>query len=222
MNDEDLSQDSSGNFDLSISDMMSALCFIFVLVCVVLVFQLKKASEGYVKMQDQLYLELTKEFEADFDKWNAEIDRENLLIRFKDPTVLFLPDSALLRDGYKLILDDFFPRLVEILSNPNYKDSIEEIRIEGHTAENAYVDTNQDYRDGMELSQRRTREVLFYCLQTNYGEKNKWITDKIIAIGYSKAKPIKVNGKIDWNASRRVGIRIKTNSDKIIKEFFAK
>ena len=222
MSDEEFSQDSSGNFNLSISDMMSALCFIFVLVCVVLVFQLKKTSENYVKMQDALYDELKKEFEADFDKWNAEIDRENLSIRFKDPTVLFLPDDAVLRKGYKLILDDFFPRLVEILSDPKYKDSIEEIRIEGHTAENAYIDTNQDYKEGMDLSQRRTREVLYHCLQTNFGEENNWITDKIIAIGYSKSKPIMVDGVIDWNASRRVEFRIKTNSDKAIKEFFTK
>lgn len=217
----DKENDSAGNFDLSISDMMSALCFIFILVCVVLVFQLKKMSESYIEMQHALYIDLSKEFELDLGKWNAEIDRENLSIRFNDPSVLFWGNSAELREGYKRILDDFFPRLVEILSSANYRDAIEELRIEGHTAEESDKDPRLDYREGMELSQERTREVLYYCLTTDFGEENLWITDKIVAIGYSKSRPIVTNGTIDWEKSRRVEFRIKTNSERAIRRFAA-
>ncbi len=222
MDSEENTADSAGNFDLSISDMMSALCFIFVLVCIALVFQLKRMSESYVSMQEELYLDLSREFAADLEKWNAEIDRENLSIRFKDPTVLFLGNSSELREGYKMILDDFFPRLVDIISDSKYKDSIEEIRIEGHTAQEIEKDAQVDYREGMELSQERTRKVLFYCLASKYNnEERDWITKRIIAIGYSRSKPIVIDGAIDWDASRRVEFRIKTNSDKAIKEFLA-
>ena len=73
------------------------------------------------------------------------------------------------------------------------------------------------------MSQARTRSVLSYCLNdTKYPKENEWIRSKIIAIGYSKSHPVKVNGKIDWNASRRVEFRIKLNSDNEIQKYLAK
>ena len=214
--------DSEGNFDLSISDMMSALCFIFILVCAVLVFRLKKMSENYVTMQQALYSELKTEFETEIKEWNIDIN-DDLTITFKDPKVVFPGNSADLGPAYKKILDSFFPRLVKILSKPEYVDSIEELRIEGHTADASKNDSKEakeiDYKEGMDLSQKRTREVLYYCLTTDFGAENDWVKNKIIAIGYSKSKPIIINDKIDWSASRRVEFRIKTNSDKGIKEF---
>ena len=75
----------------------------------------------------------------------------------------------------------------------------------------------------MELSQSRTRSVLSYCLNdTKYPKEDEWIRSKIVAIGYSKSRPVKVNGKIDWAASRRVEFRIKLNSDNEILKYLAK
>ncbi len=227
MNEENEDSESAGDFNLSISDMMSALCAIFVLLCIGIILQLKQISEHYVRTKYTLYDELNKEFYADLKNWNAEIDSENLSIRFKDPDVLFVMNQSVLRNSYKQILDDFFPRLLKVVSN--YENLIEEIRIEGHSSEAierikaGRITERQDYEEGMELSQARTRSVLSYCLNdTKYPKENEWIRSKIIAIGYSKSHPVKVNGKIDWNASRRVEFRIKLNSDGEIQKYLAK
>ncbi len=217
---------SAGDFNLSISDMMSALCAIFVLLCIGIILQLKQISEHYVTTKYTLYEDLSREFSADLETWNAEIDAENLSIRFKDPDVLFVMNKANLRNSYKQILDDFFPRLLKVVSN--YEDLIEEIRIEGHSAEaedsirKGKITERQDYEEGMELSQSRTRSVLSYCLNdTKYPKSNEWIRSKIVAIGYSKSRPVKINGKIDWEASRRVEFRIKLNSDSEIQKYLS-
>lgn len=226
MNEENEDSGTAGDFNLSISDMMSALCAIFVLLCIGIILQLKQISEHYVRTKYTLYDDLNKEFYADLKNWNAEIDSENLSIRFKDPDVLFVMNQAVLRNSYKQILDDFFPRLLKVVSN--YENLIEEIRIEGHSSEaterikTGRLTERQDYEEGMELSQARTRSVLSYCLNdTKYPKENEWIRSKIIAIGYSKSHPVKVNGKIDWNASRRVEFRIKLNSDSEIQKYLA-
>lgn len=226
MNAEIENAGSAGDFNLSISDLMSALCAIFFLLCIGIVLQLKQVSEHYVNTKYTLYEDLTKEFSTDLEKWNAEIDAENLSIRFKDPNVLFVMNKSDLRNSYKQILDDFFPRLLNVVSN--YEDLIEEIRIEGHSSEarqaikSGRVTEREDYDEGMALSQSRTRSVLSYCLNdTNYPESGKWIRSKIVAIGYSKSHPIKINGQIDWDASRRVEFRIKLNSDNEIQKYLA-
>ena len=219
--------DSAGDFNLSISDMMSALCAIFVLLCIGIILQLKQISERYVNTKYTLYEDLRREFSTDLEKWNAEIDAENLSIRFKDPDVLFVMNQADLRNSYKRILDDFFPRLLKVVSS--YEELIEEIRIEGHSAEavqairTGRVTEREDYEEGMALSQSRTRSVLSYCLNdTRYPESQQWIRAKIVAIGYSKSRPVTVNGQIDWEASRRVEFRIKLNSDSEIQKYLAK
>lgn len=227
MSEELESSGSAGDFNLSISDMMSALCAIFVLLCIGIILQLKQISEHYVTTKYTLYDELNKEFSADLEDWKAEIDAENLSIRFKDPDVLFVMNKSDLRDSYKTILDDFFPRLLKVTSK--YENLIEEIRIEGHSSEAVNkikageLTDQKDYEEGMELSQGRTRSVLSYCLNdTQFPKEHEWIRSKIVAIGYSKSRPVRDNdGNIDWVASRRVEFRIKLNSDNEIQKYLS-
>ncbi|MBR4247699.1 MAG: hypothetical protein IKQ13_11975 [Treponema sp.] len=218
--------DSVG-FDLSISDLMSALCGIFALIMITVVVQLNttkaeyiaknKTAEEYYSMQHDLYKELNKEFEKDLEKWNAEITPD-LTIRFKDSNVLFEPWKANLKQGFKKILNDFFPRLIVILEKKTYKEEIEEIRIEGHTARESRKSLNQDYKEGMELSQERTREVMLHCLKTLKNDDREWVQSNIAAIGYSLSRPVKNNNEINWEASRRVEFKIKTRAEKVIEE----
>ncbi|MCQ2583419.1 MAG: OmpA family protein [Treponema sp.] len=227
MNDVLEASSSAGDFNLSISDMMSALCAIFVLLCIGIILQLKQISEHYVTTKYTLYDDLSKEFSTDLDDWKAEIDAENLSIRFKDPDVLFVMNKSDLRDSYKIILDDFFPRLLKVTSK--YENLIEEIRIEGHSSEavtkiiSGELTDQKDYEEGMELSQGRTRSVLSYCLNdTDFPKEYEWIRSKIVAIGFSKSRPVKNNnGDIDWEASRRVEFRIKLNSDNEIQKYLS-
>ena len=229
--------DNTSNFDLSISDLMAALCCIFVLICISVIIQLNKSkiefdfknaiAEKYGNMQNELYLDLQKEFGDDLEKWNAEIDPKTLSIRFMGNEVNFDADKANLKPKYQAILQDFFPRLLNIIYKKEYRDEIEEIRIEGHTARSnlrikqGLFTESSDYTDGINLSQERTSNVLIYCLtQTKYSVESDWVRKHFVANGYSSSRPmLNEDGTPNWEKSRRVEFRIKTNSDNIIKQY---
>lgn len=204
---------------MSISDLMTALCALFALVMIVFAYQLHEEREKlkimageYVSLRDELTAEIYKEFEKDLKKWNAEIDYEKGIIKFNDSEVLFDPEEAILKERYKEILSDFFPRLVALLENPKFRDEIREIRIEGHTARDRHMSKEEDYITGMILSQERTTNTMLYCLET-VPEHRKWVQEKIAAIGYSNSHSAE-----DQSASRRVEFRIDIKAEEKIEQ----
>lgn len=230
------------SYDLSISDLMAALCCIFVLVAVAISASLSEKNslaDKYKELQQEIYLDLTEELGSDLEKWGATIDPDTLTIRFSSDDG-FDARSADLKQNYKNVLKEFFPKLIQILEKDKYKKEIEEIRIEGFTAPDKtdpYGEGSEhDYVSGVKLSQERTQNVLLYCLEnTNYSQETDpakkeaekdWIRKHIVSNGYSLSKPLDTNGnlletdgEIDKAATRRVEFRIKTNSDNIVKQF---
>ena len=224
-----------GEHWLSVSDMMSGLMVIFLFIAITYMMQvgqehehllkvMKQVSEDrnqlveiagtYTKTKDEIYDRLKTEFEDDLKNWNAEIDKQSLSVRFQQPDVLFNTGEAALKDQFKTILNDFFPRYVKILKK--YQAAIEEIRIEGHTSSewNSNVGLDDTYFLNMELSQNRTRATLEHCLMLpKIAAERSWIRQILTANGLSSSKPILVNGAEDIILSRRVEFRIKTNSE---------
>lgn len=236
---KNLSIDSEENpFALSIGDLMASLLLVFILLLSATLLQLeeefKKKKENldeahktgqkiteiantYKILQDDLYNDLYIEFKDDLKKWQAIIDRKTLSIRFMSPEVLFEQGKADVKDKFKIILDDFFPRYLNKLNK--YKDNIEEIRIEGHTSSewSDNINENSSYFKNMELSQDRTRSVLEYCLALiNNSNMKEWSRSKITANGLSFSKRIFNNKKEDKELSRRVEFRVRTDSEKRI------
>ena len=104
------------------------------------------------------------EFGSDFDPWNAELDKDGLVFRFKKPEVLFTHGSSDLRDGFKKILDNFIPRYMKIIDK--YKDQIKDVIIEGHTS-SVYASAKNDverYTKNKILSEKRAKHVYEYTL----------------------------------------------------------
>lgn len=181
--------------------------------------KIKEIAVTYNKLQTELYDDLMTEFKNDLDNWNAEIDKQTLSVKFEAPEVLFASGSSTLQPKFKEILDDFFPRYVNILTNEKYESDIEEIRIEGHTSSewSIEVPAEQAYFYNMELSQDRTRKVLEFVLRNEKldGDKN-WIRDRLTANGLASSKLISSNGIEDKEKSRRVEFRVRTNAEKRI------
>jgi len=212
------------SFDLSISDLMSSLLMIFILLLITSLLGLHKnfektdkIVEEYRSGKESIYDALRKEFEKDLVIWGAEIDPETLSIRFKEPDILFEANRAELRIRFKEILTDFFPRYTKVLY-PKYNEMIEEIRIEGHTAH----DTKVSYLSHMDLSQERTNQVLRYIISEDYikldKDQREWVESMIAASGFAYSRPIKINDKVDPQQSRRVEFRIRTNSEQKIDQ----
>ncbi|CAL2105662.1 OmpA family protein [Tenacibaculum sp. 190524A02b] len=213
---------------LPISDLMSVLMMIFLLIAVSYMLKvyeekdkIEQVAITYNKLQNELYEDLKKEFQEDLSKWDAELDKNNLSVRFKSPEILFNIGSSIIKRNFKIILNDFFPRFIKILHSSKYKNEISEIRIEGHTSSFWRKGTSEEtaYILNMELSQNRTRNVLSYVLSNIKKEEELalWTRLNVTANGLSSSKPIKnEEGKENRELSRRVEFRVKTNAEKRI------
>lgn len=210
-------------FSLSTGDLMAGLLFIFILLLMGALLQVQEKAEQdeeivrrYDQVKTQLYIDLEEEFKDDLKVWRAEIDSTTLCVRFQEPSMLFDNNMSTIKDNFKVILGDFFPRYIDVLTKPEYKGNIEEIRIEGHT------DSNGEYFHNMQLSQDRTRAVLQYCMGLLKPADIEWSRSLITANGLSSSHPILMNGVEDKSLSRRVEFRVRTNAEKQLEDIAAK
>lgn len=227
---------------VSISDVMAGLMVIFLFIAISYMVNANQKTEriteqteritelkvkvanlldAYRNLQRALSEELQREFESDLVNWTGYLDMETLSIRFKKP---FTQGDATVPNSFKNVLHDFFPRYIAILTKPEYKDDIAEIRIEGHTSSEWFdtVGLDMAYYNNMKLSQDRSRNVLQYVLEIKHPKitRNKeWIKKYLTANGLSSSKLIfDPNGNQNREESRRVEFRVVTKSEKLIDE----
>ena len=177
----------------------------------------KEVAVLYDKKRDELYHELMLEFGADLPKWNAEIE-DDLTVRFNEPDVLFAVGSSTITDEFRDILNDFFPRYLEVITQDGFGNSIEELRIEGHTSSfwnrSNPASPLDAYLKNMDLSYQRSRSVLRYVMLDNprLDSYLPWLRKHLTANGLSSSKLIyKPDGTEDFARSQRVEFRIRTD-----------
>lgn len=207
---------------ISMSDLMAGLMMVFLLISIAFMRyvqveknKIKEVAIAYQNTQVALYQALEDEFKSDLPHWDAEIDRSTLEFRFKSPEVLFDRGKHNLKPSFKAILDNFFPRYLQVLSN--FKDAITEVRIEGHTSSDWTGASRPEvaYFNNMELSQGRTRAVLQYLyLMPAVEHEREWMKTTFAAVGFSSAHLIlDETGKEDPERSRRVTFKVLTNAE---------
>lgn len=207
---------------IGISDLMSGLMMMFLFIAVAYMYyvqverdNIKEIAVTYKQTQVAIYNDLVKEFEEDLPRWNAAIERDTLQVTFNNPDVLFRSGSPELNPQFRVMLADFFPRYVAVLSS--YRDAIEEIRIEGHTSSDwSTLRGEQAYFPNMALSQDRTRTVLQHVLSLlEAGDDREWVRSSFAAVGYSSSRRIvdSTTQQEDGARSRRVNFRVITNSE---------
>ena len=225
---------------ISISDMMTGLMMVFLFISILYMYQIQKESEKriekqvketknsvkqineltdkYVVHKKTIYKKLKEEFQKDLKKWNAEIIESSLIIRFLSPDVMFDPMKSIIKPKFQNILYNFCPRYFRVLYG--FRKGIEEIRVEGHTSKEWQgVSDKEAYFQNMELSQDRTRSVLYYCATIKSIEKNvnEWAIKKLTANGLSSSRPIcKEHTVKSRSCNRRVEFRIQINESNIL------
>lgn len=222
---------------IPLSDLMTGLMMMFLLLSLVFMVKVEANSKEieknakqiqiksnqireiailYEKMKVELYKDMYKEFEKDLNKWGAEIDADTT-IRFKEPDVLFATGDAELKPKFVEILDDFFPRYVNILTSDKYRNVIQEVRIEGHTSSfwAKSISVKEAYFKNMALSQARTRSTLQYVMSIPEVETEfEWLKRFVTANGLSSSHLILNSfGKEDFGRSQRVEFRVRTDSE---------
>ena len=218
-----------GEHWLSVSDLMSGLMILFLFISIAFMRHLEAQRTEAVEERDRvqsmvvianntqvaIYEALREEFQADLLRWNAELDRDTLTVRFRAPDILFDRSSDELKPEFRAILADFFPRYMARLDQ--FHDAVAEIRIEGHTSSEWSADVNADeaYFRNMALSQSRTRSVLRYCKSLPHIDSYPWLRDRMAAVGLSSSRLVRrADGSEDAEHSRRVEFRVQTNFEK--------
>lgn len=222
------SNENNNQFDLSIGDLMASLLMVFVLCLIGTMLQLQEeydeksnVAERYKELQTQIYIDLQSEFQNDLKDWGAVIDKEQLIVRFIEPEILFKKGKSNVKQKFKDILKEFFPRYIKVLNRKEYIDHIEEIRIEGHTSAEGKkgMTVEEAYFHNMKLSQDRTRTVLAYVLKQLNNNVYQWTKQRTTANGLSSVKPIAGNNtEENRKLNRRVEFRIKTDAEIQIRE----
>ena len=159
---------------------------------------------------------LNTEFSSELSIWQASIDKETLSFQFDSPEVLFDTGKSTLKIEFEQILADFIPRYLKVLDQ--YRKSIDEVRIEGHTSSEWGINTHADdaYFFNMTLSQNRTRSVLNYSyfLKQLTSEQKIWIKSSFAAVGLASSRfKSNADGTENKQKSRRVSFRVITNAD---------
>lgn len=223
--------ESENPFSFSIGDLMAGVLFIFVLLLASALLDIQEKADRdaeiagkYNNIKTDLFFDIAKEFRDDLAQWNAVVDSTDLSVRFSTneetstKVSYFATNSPIPSETYKEILSDFFPRFLSIVADPIFRESIEEIRIEGHT------DSDGSYMHNIELSQGRARNVLDYCLtlasaDSTLSEKINWAQYKITANGLSYSHPIlNADGSENKDMSRRVEFKVRTNAEAQLEE----
>lgn len=209
---------------IPLSDLMTGLMVMFLLIAVVYMMRveaesssIKEVAIAYNQVRDELYADLESEFQADLPKWKAELNKADLAVKFTEPEVLFASGSSALRPEFKSILDDFFPRYIKILTSDKYRGSVTEVRIEGHTSSEWYNGATDRfaYFQNMALSQERTRSTLKYVMSLPQSSPQEgWLREHLTANGLSSSKLVlDAEGREDSPRSRRVEFKVRTDAE---------
>lgn len=220
-------ESSNQTYWIPLADLMTGLMMVFLLIAVTFMVRVEQTTTLVVKefeeTKNDLAQALQKEFANDLKQWNAEI-LGDMTIRFDDPNVLFDTGSASVKPAFKEILNNFIPRYIKLLTSKNYKSSIKEIRIEGHTSKKwgSETDGKLIFIKNMRLSQDRAQSMLEYILNSpSLTAYEQWMQTYLTASGFSSSKPF-FNEKniIDDERSQRVEFVIVTNAESKMSSIF--
>jgi len=192
-------------FSLSISDLMTALLLVFILILSGISLKLAEQQEENKKYLDTISAQqeakrrIIAQLKGEMDQFNIEVDPKTGAIRIKE-AILFEFGKFELKEKGKEFLDKFIPRYVEILfAKKEIREQIGQVIIEGHT------DNIGDYLYNMKLSMDRAYNVVFYVYSEEFTDfdYNDILIKKLSADGRSFANPISENDTIEGRRRNR-------------------
>lgn len=202
--------DEENVFWVTMSDMLLGLMMVFMTLFVLTITGFSQQKLSQQTTQSEVAKRLIKNMQeqkiyATIDKITGQVKISNL--------ELFDVNSYTLSENGKRYLDKFIPVYVDtIFSNKNLSDKITNIVIQGHTDSQTYAGISskeEQFIKNMDLSLKRANAVESYIFSTNYNKRYKdKLIKKLVVTGKSYTEPIMVNGKEDYNKSRRVELKL--------------
>lgn len=208
------SEGDNNIFWTTMADLLLGLAIIFMTLFVL-------AMTGFTQQtleQKKHQIEVSKELIENLKDANidAQVDEMTGDIKISD-LELFEVGSYNLSSKGKAYLDKLIPIYINtIFSKKELVGEIDNIVVQGHTDSQTYSglkDANLSYMKNMQLSLQRANSVADYMFKTGYDKKYSEKLREILTVeGKSNSDPILVNGKEDFNKSRRVELRLKVKN----------
>ena len=169
-----------------------------------------QAKKAKIKSLTGIKLKVIAQLKASLGN-KINIDKKSGSLRLAS-NILFDKGSAHLKENSKAELkENFINYISALIGNKNIAKHIDEIIIEGHS------DSDGSYLYNLNLSQKRAYAVMNYLLTIDYIKKNN-IQSKLVASGRSYLDTIKINGKEDKDASRRIEVKFRLKNEDAMYE----
>ena len=209
-------QAESNIFWITMTDLMTGLVLVFIVMFFYAFVQnnIEKFNQDIAKENASKVLQ-----ESLKDKnIEASIDPISGIVKISD-LELFEINSYKLSSKGKKYLDNFAPAYLDSIFSNEYLDkNIDKIIIQGHTDSQTFVgkfSDDEQYMKNMELSLNRAYEVANYMTNTPYNKNNGDKLRKMIIVeGASFSNPVLINGKEDYDKSRRVELKLVMKQNK--------
>lgn len=209
-------EDSSGYW-ASFGDLMSGILIVFILLFIYKLFDYQESmrqKEELIQELSSTRLQIIAMLKEEFEKENIDItiDPKTGAIRLSEGILFDFGKSDLKPDGEEF-LEEFIPVYLKILlEDPEIKNHVSQIIIEGHT------DNNSSYIYNLKLSQERAFSVIEFLLSDKFNYSNKEeLQQYLTANGRSYSEIIKnEDGSVNEDASRRVEIKFRLNEEETL------
>lgn len=202
--------DDENVFWVTMSDMLLGLMMVFMTLFVLTITGFTQQKLSQQTAQSEVAKKLIKNMQE--QKINATIDKLTGQVKISD-LELFEVNSYNLSQRGKKYLDKFIPIYINtIFSSKNLSDRIANIVIQGHTDSQTYAGVSSkegQFTKNMDLSLKRANAVEAYIFQTSFDKKyTDKLTKTLVVEGKSYTEPVIINGKEDYNKSRRVELKL--------------
>lgn len=206
------SDEDSGNiFWVTMADLLLGLAIIFITLFVLAMTGFSQQNIQQQKVQMDVSKKISEglknsEIVADIDKMSGDL-------KISDGELFELNSYVLTPQGKKL-LDKLAPIYINtIFADKELAGQIDNIVVQGHTDSQMFAGVkskDEQFLRNMDLSLKRANAVSEYILTTNYDKKySDEFRKKLVVEGKSYNEPVLVNGKEDYNKSRRVELKLK-------------
>ena len=197
-------------FWITMTDLLLGLAVIFIVLFVLAMTGFTQAKLQEQQLKSEVAKDLAQELNA--KNINAQIDLSTGAVKLSDLQLFELGSYQLSEDG-KAFLIKFIPiYLNAVYSNPKIADKVVNIVIQGHTDSQSFAGVSSkdlQFVKNMELSTQRANEVAKYIFYTPYNKAYSAKLHKMLIVeGKSFSQPVIVNGKEDYNKSRRVELQL--------------
>lgn len=198
-------------FWVTMADLLLGLAIIFITLFVL-------AMTGFSQQniqQQKVQMEVSEKIGQELQKADIKVDMDKMTgdLKISDVELFELSDWRLSPKGKKL-LDKLAPIYINsIFADKELSNEIQYIIIQGHTDSQTFAGVkskDEQFLKNMDLSLKRANAVAEYIFTTNYDKKYADQFKKIVVVeGKSYNEPVIVNGKEDFDKSRRVELKLK-------------